>query len=85
MKVISLDEANLEACVRDAQRGRVVLTRKGKPVALLLGVRGLDLEQIQRGHSDEFWTLIRRRRKQKTMGREELDRRLTESDRRARG
>ena len=43
MKVVGLDEANLEKCVREAQHGRVVLTRRGKPIALLVGVAGLDL------------------------------------------
>ena len=78
MKVISLDEANLEKCLRDAQQERIVLTRKGKPVALLLGVAGFDLEQIELGHSDELWTLLRQRRKQKTISREEIEKRLAD-------
>jgi len=78
MKVISLDLANLEKCVRDAQQGGVVLTRKGKPVALLVSVKGFDLEQLELGHSDEFWTLLRQRRTQKTMSRAELEHRLAE-------
>ena len=76
MKVVSVGETNLEECVRDAQRERVVLTRQGKPVAVLISVKGLDLEQIELGHSDEFWTMIRERRQQKTMSRRELERRL---------
>lgn len=76
VKTIGLEEVDLEKCVRDAQTNRVVLTRKGKPVALLVGVQGLDLEQIELGHADEFWNLIRQRRKQKTMTRTELERRL---------
>jgi prevent-host-death family protein len=78
MKVVSLGEANLEECVREAQRERVVLTRQGKPMAVLISVKGLDLEQIQLGHEDEFWTIIRQRRAQKTMSREELEKRLAE-------
>jgi antitoxin (DNA-binding transcriptional repressor) of toxin-antitoxin stability system len=78
MKVISLDGANLETCVHDAQQGRVVLTRKGKPVALVVGVAGLDLEQIELGHSDELWAMLRQRRNQKTMTRKELEERLVE-------
>ena len=76
MKVIGLQKANLEECVRDAQAERVVLTRTGKPVALLVGVKGLDLEQIELGQSDEFWRLIRERRRQKTISRKELEKRL---------
>jgi hypothetical protein len=40
VKVIEIDEANIEECVKDAQHKRVVLTRWGKPVALLVGVGG---------------------------------------------
>jgi prevent-host-death family protein len=76
VKVVGLQQANLEECVRQAQDERVVLTRKGKPVALLVGVQGLDLEQIDLGQSDEFWKLIRDRRGQKTISRAELEKRL---------
>jgi prevent-host-death family protein len=67
---------NLEDCIKEAQRERVVLTRNGKPVALLLSVEGLDLEQIELGHADAFWTLLRERRRQKAMSRTELEKRL---------
>jgi PHD/YefM family antitoxin component YafN of YafNO toxin-antitoxin module len=76
VKIIEVQEANLKRCVRDAQRERVLLTRKGKPVAVLVGVQGLDLEQIELGLSDKFWALINERRKEKTISREELERRL---------
>jgi prevent-host-death family protein len=78
MKVVSAGETNLEECLREVRRDRVVLTRKGKPVAVLVGVEGLDLEQIQLGYSHEFWNLIRARRVQKTMSRKELDARMAE-------
>ena len=76
MKVMRVLETNLEECIQQAQRERVVLTRRGKPVAVLVGVRGLDLEQIELGSSDEFWAMIRARRQQRTMNRAELDKRL---------
>jgi hypothetical protein len=41
-------------------------------------VKGFDLEQLELGHSDEFWTLLRQRRTQKTMSRAELEHRLAE-------
>ena len=84
MKVVGMQQANLEECVKDAQRERVVLTRRGKPVALVVGVVGLDLEQIQLGQSDDFWALIRERRSQKTVSRAELEKRLAEPNRRGR-
>jgi hypothetical protein len=80
MKVIGIEQANLEECVRDAQHDRVVIMRKDKPVAVLVGVKGLDLEQIQLGHSDEFWKLIKQRRGQKTMTREQLEDRLADAE-----
>jgi prevent-host-death family protein len=76
VKVVSLQQANLEECVRQAQAERVVLTQNGKPIALLVGVDGMDLEQIELAQSDEFWKLIRERRGQKTMSRSELEKRL---------
>ncbi|MHB1422009.1 MAG: hypothetical protein ACYC3I_02195 [Gemmataceae bacterium] len=78
MKVIGIDEANIKECVKDAQHERVLLTRRGKPVALIVGVAGMDLEQIALGHSDAFWQLIRERRGQKTMSRAELEQQLAE-------
>ena len=77
MKIVGIQDANLEKCVRQAQRERVVLTRKGKPIAVLVGVKGLDWEQIELGHSDEFWSLIRARRGQRTISRKELEKRLS--------
>jgi hypothetical protein len=78
VKVVAMQQANLEQCVKDSQREGVVLTRSGKPVALVMGLVGLDLEQIELGHSDEFWTLIRERRGQETLSRPELEKRLEE-------
>jgi len=78
VKVIKIDEADINECVKDAQHERVVLIRRGKPVALIVGVAGMDLEQIALSHSDEFWQLIRERRGQKTVSRAELEKQLTE-------
>jgi antitoxin (DNA-binding transcriptional repressor) of toxin-antitoxin stability system len=76
MKTVGLEHTTLEGCIKDARRERVVVTRKGKPVALVVGVEGLDEEQLQLGSSDKFWTLIEARRKQKTLSRAELERRI---------
>jgi prevent-host-death family protein len=76
MKVLPIKETSLEECVRQAQRQEVVLTRNGKPVAVLVGVEGLDLEQVELGHSDEFWALIKERRAQPVISRAELDQRV---------
>jgi antitoxin (DNA-binding transcriptional repressor) of toxin-antitoxin stability system len=76
MKMIGLEQANLDVCVNDAQRERVVITRNGKPVALIVGVEGMDKEQLQLGSSDKFWRLIEQRRKQKTISRFELEKKI---------
>ncbi len=63
----------LENCLFCAQRERIVLTCDGKPVALIIGVEGMDEEQLQLGSSDKFWRLIAERRTQKTMTRTQLE------------
>ena len=56
----------------------MVLTRDGKPVALVVGVEGLDEEQLELGSNFRFWTMIEERRRQKTVGLEELEKRLSQ-------
>jgi antitoxin (DNA-binding transcriptional repressor) of toxin-antitoxin stability system len=73
MKTVALDKTDLNACVADAQSQRVVITRDGSPVALVVGVAGLDREQIELGSSATFWKLIQARRKEKTLSRAELE------------
>lgn len=84
MKTIDLARTTLEGCVKDAQRERVMITRGGKPVALIVGVGGMDVEQLQLSNSDKFWTLIEQRRKQKTLRRSELEKKITSLGGRAR-
>ena len=76
MKTVDIQETNLDACVFDAQSDRVVIMRGGNPVALVVGVEGLDEEQTQLGASDEFWNLISTRRKEPTLDRAALEKRL---------
>jgi antitoxin (DNA-binding transcriptional repressor) of toxin-antitoxin stability system len=73
VKTVELGEAHLESCVADAQDDQVVLTQGGKAVALLIG---LNEEQEQLGRSERFWNLIAERRRQPTISREELEKRL---------
>lgn len=78
---LDLRQATLDACVNDAQRERIVLTRDGKPVALVIGVEGMDEEQLQLGSSAKFWELVTTRRAQKTLTRAELERRIKDLQR----
>jgi prevent-host-death family protein len=74
MKVMNIKDFDLEGCIRAAQRQKIVITRNGKPLAVVVGVKGKDLEQVELGYSDKFWKMIAERRKQKTYTREELER-----------
>ncbi len=79
MKTIQIEKATLESCIAEAQQDRVVLTRNGAPVAMIVGVGGLDEEQVQLSGSDTFWELITERRQQKSLSRAEVERRLSEA------
>ena len=78
MKIVGIEDAKLETCIKDAQRQRVVITRKGKPVAMIVSVNGMDLEQLELSSSDKFWRMVRKWRKQKTYTREQLEKRLAD-------
>ena len=76
MTTISVERATLETCLEKSQFESVILTRNGKPVALLINVEGLDAEQIGLGSSDKFWKMMAERRAQFTVSREQLEERL---------
>jgi len=82
MKLVGLKETNLDACIDDAQHERIVVTRNGRPVALVVGVEGLDTEQLELGSSAKFWELITERRQQKTLTREQLEQEIRQAKRR---
>ena len=73
---IGFEQASLSQCIDDAQHERVVITRNGKPVALIVGVAGLDEEQLQLGNSRKFWQVIEERRAEKTISRAQLEQNL---------
>jgi hypothetical protein len=62
--------------VIEAQKDGVMLTRDGHPIALVVGVEGMDEEQVQLSSSPKFWKLIEQTRRQKTISHAELERRL---------
>ena len=65
MKLIGLKEAKarLSEFVDAAQRDRILITRRGRPAALVIGVEGQDIEQVILGSDLEFWKMIEERRK----------------------
>jgi antitoxin (DNA-binding transcriptional repressor) of toxin-antitoxin stability system len=76
VKSVDLDQVSLDRCVAEAQRERVIIMRDGRPVALMIGIEGLDEEQVQLGSSDRFWRLIHERRSEETMSRTELEQKI---------
>lgn len=55
-----------------AQKDHVVITRRGMPAAVLIGVEGQDWENVVYETSRTFWKMIQRRRKEKTISFDEL-------------
>jgi antitoxin (DNA-binding transcriptional repressor) of toxin-antitoxin stability system len=80
MVKMNLYQATLESAVSEAQLDRVIVTENGKPVAIVIGVANMDEEQLQLSANDQFWTLISERRKQQTVSRAQLERRLEARD-----
>ena len=79
MKVVALGEAknSLSAYVDDAQDDRVLVTRHGKPAALIIGVEGENFEDLMTRSDPDFWQMIEARRKaSKTLSAGEMRRRL---------
>ena len=66
MREIKLEQlaGDVEDIVPSSSSDRVVLTRNGKPVAIVTGVSNLDEEDLGYIESPEFWKLIAERRKQ---------------------
>jgi len=69
-------QKKLKQCIDEAQEDRVVITRRGKPAALLLGVEGKDWETVILETDPIFWKLIQERRKEPTIPIKELKARL---------
>jgi prevent-host-death family protein len=69
MKVIAVREAKqqLSGCIDTAQKERILITKHGRPVAVVIGVEGRDFEDILLMQNPRFWELIEERRKQPTL------------------
>lgn len=79
MKVVPLGHArnDLSAYVEEAQHDRILVTRHGKPAALIIGVAGEDFEDLMTSSDPKFWQMIEARRaKSKTISSDEMRRRL---------
>jgi len=69
-------QKKIKECVDMSQQEQVVITRRGKPAAVMVGVEGKDWEEVVLQTSATFWKLIEERRKEPTMSMKELRARL---------
>ena len=78
MKTVSVRDLQkrLRECVDAAQQDRVVITRRGKPAAVLVGVEGADWETVVVETNASFWRLIEKRRKQPTVSLADMRKKL---------
>lgn len=74
MKVVALREAKqqLSGCVVRAQHERVLITKQGRPAAVMIGVEGHDLEDVLPMQNPRFWKLLEARRAEPTVGLNEV-------------
>ena len=65
MKVLAMRDAKtgLSATLDEAQRERVLITRNGKPSAIVIGVEGRDFEDVLLMSNPKFWEMIEASRK----------------------
>lgn len=78
MKTVTIRDLQkrLKESVDDAQSDRVVITRRGKPAAVLVGIEGADWETVVLETDASFWRLIEKRRKQPTVLLSEMRKRV---------
>lgn len=69
-----------EAALAAAQQERLVVTRNGKPIALILGLGKYDAEDWDYMTSASFWREVRQWRKQRTVRLEDVKEELLRAD-----
>jgi prevent-host-death family protein len=55
-------QQNLDSILTRAQSERIVISRRGKPCAVLVGIEDYDAEDLELASSGDFWRMIRLRR-----------------------
>ena len=55
-------QQNLNSILTRAQSERIVISRRGKPCAVLVGIEDYDAEDVALAGSEEFWRMIQTRR-----------------------
>ncbi len=69
-------QKKVKECMDISQEDQVVITRHGRPAAVLVGVEGRDWEDLVLQTSPDFWKIIEDRRKQRTVSLTDLKTRL---------
>lgn len=69
-------QKKIKECVDMSQQDQLVITRRGKPAAVMIGVEGKEWEDVVLQTSSTFWKVIEERRKEPTMSIKELRTRL---------
>ncbi len=69
MRVLAMRDAKtgLSATLDEAQHDRVLITRNGKPSALVIGVEGREFEDVLLMSNPRFWEMIEASRKNPKM------------------
>ena len=69
MRVLAMRDAKtgLSATLDEAQRDRVLITRNGKPSAIVIGVEGREFEDVLLMSNPRFWEMIEASRKNQKM------------------
>lgn len=55
-------QTHLDSILTRAQSERIVISRRGKPCAVLVGIEDYDAEDLRLARSEDFWRMIRQRR-----------------------
>lgn len=68
MKVLAMREAKagFSAALDEAQHERVLITRNGKPSAIVIGVEGREFEDVMLMSNPKFWEMIEASRRNST-------------------
>jgi len=70
-KFVSVREAKalLSEKLKESQGERIVITRHGRPVSMLVGVEAYDIDDIYFVANPEFWAMIEARRSKSSKAR----------------
>jgi len=86
MKTVTVRDLqkSVRECVDIAQDDRIVITRHGRPAAVLVGIEGEEWEDVVLQTSASFWRLIEKRRQEPTISIEQMKARFAKPRRKRR-